>query len=123
MHVYTHTCVLKYVFKKQKPAESLVVGAALRGRVQQLPVVLVLLVHSAPVFPEVLVPLDVQLDQVADLDRVDFSGATVADLKGTNRETWRTSPDFGGHAELRLLGGVHAPCARPCAGCPCIRPW
>lgn len=49
---------------------------------QQLLVVLVLLVHSAPVFPEVLVPLDVELDQVADFDRVDFSGATVADLRG-----------------------------------------
>lgn len=47
---------------------------------QQLLVVLVLLVDSASVFPEVLVPLDIQLDQVADFDRVDFSSATVADL-------------------------------------------
>lgn len=75
---------------------------------QQLLVVLVLLVDSASVFPEVLVPLDVQLDQVADFDRVDFSGATVADLKEQTVKTVRpasrrTSPDL--HSELRLQGG------------------
>lgn len=46
-----------------------------------LPVVPLLLVHFASVFPEVFVALHVQLDEVADFDRVDFSSAAVADLK------------------------------------------
>lgn len=31
-------------------------------------------------FPEVFVALDIQLDKVADFDRIDFSSAAVADL-------------------------------------------
>lgn len=54
---------------------------------QRLSVVPLLLVHSAAVFPEVLVPLHVQLDQVADFDRVDLSRATVADLRGSDDTT------------------------------------
>lgn len=44
----------------------------------QLPVAF--LVHPASVFPEVFVALDVELDEVADFDRVDFPSAAVADL-------------------------------------------
>lgn len=46
-----------------------------------LPVVPLFLVHFAPMFPEVFVALNIQLYKVADFDRVDFSGAAVADLR------------------------------------------
>lgn len=46
----------------------------------QLPVIPLFLIHSASMFPEVFVALDVQLHEVADFDRVDFSSAAVADL-------------------------------------------
>lgn len=45
-----------------------------------LPVIPLLLIHFASMFPEVFVALDVELDEVADFDRVDFSSAAVADL-------------------------------------------
>lgn len=52
----------------------------------QRPLLLALLfIHLASVFPEVFVALNVQLDQVAYFDRVDFSGATVADLQRDRR--------------------------------------
>lgn len=47
----------------------------------QLPVFLLLLTHFASMFPEVFISLDIQLNKVADFDRVDFAGATVADLR------------------------------------------
>lgn len=46
-----------------------------------LPVIPLFLIHSASMFPEVFVPLDIQLNKVADFDRVDFPSATVADLR------------------------------------------
>lgn len=46
----------------------------------QLPV-FVFLTHFASVFPEVFVSLDIQFDKVADFYRVDFTSATVADLR------------------------------------------
>lgn len=46
-----------------------------------LPVFPLFLVHFASVFPEVFVALDVELDEIADFDRVDFSSAAVADLR------------------------------------------
>lgn len=46
-----------------------------------LPVIPLFLIHSASMFPEVFVPLDIQLYKVADFDRVDFPSATVADLR------------------------------------------
>lgn len=51
----------------------------------QLPVLAVLLIHSAAVFPEVFVALHVELHQVADFHRVDFSSAAVADLRHGQR--------------------------------------
>ena len=39
------------------------------------------LIHFASMFPEVFVALDIQLDKVADFDRIDFPSAAVADLK------------------------------------------
>lgn len=47
----------------------------------QLPVFLLFLTYFASMFPEVFISLDVQLNKVADFDRVDFTGATVADLR------------------------------------------
>lgn len=46
-----------------------------------LPVVPIFLIHFASVFPEVFVALNVQLYEVADFDRVNFSSAAVADLR------------------------------------------
>lgn len=57
---------------------------SLSGRGMQrswLPVIPLFLIHFASMFPEVLVALDVQLDKVADFDRVDFPSAAVADLR------------------------------------------
>lgn len=47
----------------------------------QLPVFLLFLTYFASMFPEVFISLDVQLNKVADFDRVDFTSATVADLR------------------------------------------
>lgn len=44
-----------------------------------------LLIHSASMFPEIFVALDIQLYKVADFDRVDFPSATVTDLRQENR--------------------------------------
>lgn len=53
-------------------------------------------IHPASVFPEVLVALDVKLDQVADFDRVDFSGAAVTDLHRQTRLHGKIHTDEGG---------------------------
>lgn len=45
-----------------------------------LSVIPLFLVHFASMFPEVFVALYIELYEVADFDRVDFSSAAVADL-------------------------------------------
>lgn len=50
----------------------------------QLPVFLLLLTHFASMFPKVFVSLDIQFNKVADFYRVDFTSATVADLRKQN---------------------------------------
>lgn len=45
-----------------------------------LSVIPLFLIHFASMFSEVFVALDVQLYKVADLNRIDLAGATVADL-------------------------------------------
>lgn len=59
--------------------ESLLSGRWMQRSV--LPVVPLFLIHFASVFPEVFVALDIQLDEVADFDGVDFPCTTVADLR------------------------------------------
>lgn len=44
---------------------------------------LVLVVHFAPVLPEILVPLHVEFDQVTHLHWVDLTCPAVTDLKDT----------------------------------------
>lgn len=59
--------------------KSLVSGRGMQR--SWLPVVPLFFVHFSSMFPEVFVALNVQLYEVADFDRVDFSGAAVADLR------------------------------------------
>lgn len=48
---------------------------------QWLLIIPLFLIYSASMFPEVFIPLDIQLYKVADFDRINFPSATVADLK------------------------------------------
>lgn len=67
--------------KKKKKKRSL----SSRGmQCTQLPVLLLLLTHFASVFPEVFVSLDVEFNKVADFYRVDFTSATVTNLRKRN---------------------------------------
>lgn len=56
----------------------------LSGGMQWLFIIPLFLIYSASMFPEVFVPLDIQLYKVADFDRINFPSATVADLKYKN---------------------------------------
>lgn len=49
-----------------------------------LSLLLLFLIHSASMFPEIFVALDIQLYKVADFDRVDFPSTTVTDLRQQN---------------------------------------
>lgn len=70
--------------RKQCGGRFFCVQSSRRMQCSWLSLLPLFLIHSASMFPEIFVALDIQLYKVADFDRVDFPSATVTDLRQQN---------------------------------------